>query len=494
MISSARTPPRDGLSALLAFVPRVFRAKWIGLVAGVLGLAGTAVGVLLTQRLYRSETVLLYEKGLAGGEESSRGLGIRLQDSFSSRVRLEGLIKKNNLYPRLVKKRGLVEAADEMNAHVKVIIREGYAYRVSYDTDDRDRAQQVLTQLVQSVIDEETERRRRQADETKSFLDAERARADADVKVKESALGNFLSRHPQLAGVSGSAPGATIRAAESGAGPADTFGLEMQAANIEDAIAKAKMGGQPGQPVMKGGRMLDPTLVAAQSKAAADLQAARRDLVAKEARFTNDHPDVKAAVTAANQAERAYRQAEAAAAASATTGSSAPSGDAPAADGSASGAGQAASLQRALAAVRAQIGAVRARSAPRREVERDLKTSVAVDTEWAELARAATEARERQQQLEARQFQAQLTATLVAANQAGGLQVIDPPFRPMKPITGGRSKVAIGGGLGSLILALGVMLLAAKFDRRIYGVEDIARVYPVDILVEVPRLEAVKSE
>jgi hypothetical protein len=305
-------------------------------------------------------------------------------------------------------------------------------------------------------------------------------------------LGNFLSRHPQLASVSGSAPGATIRAAESGAGPADTFSLEMQAANIEDAIAKAKMGGQPGQPVMKGGRMLDPSLVAAQSKAAADLQAARRDLAAKEARFTNDHPDVKAAVTAASQAEKAYRLAEAAAAASATTSPAASSGDAPAADGSASGAGQVAGLQRALSAVRAQIGAVRSRSAPRREVERDLKTSVAVDTEWAELARGATEARERQ--LEARQFQAQLTATLVAANQAGGLQVIDPPFRPMKPITGGRSKVAIGGGLGSLILALGVMLLAAKFDRRIYGVEDIARVYPVDILVEVPRLEAAKGE
>ena len=132
-------------------------------------------------------------------------------------------------------------------------------------------------------------------------------------------------------------------------------------------------------------------------------------------------------MTAANQAEKAYRQAEAAAAASATTGSTAPSGDAPAADGSASGAGRGltpASARR----VRAQIAAVRARSAPRKEVERDLKTSVAVDTEWAELARAATEARERQQQLESRQFQAQLTATLVAANQAGGLQVVDPPF------------------------------------------------------------------
>ena len=313
---------------MLDFVPRVLRAKWIGLVAAVLGLAGTAVGVVLTKRLYRSEAVLLYEKGLAGvGEESSRGLGIRLQDAMSSRVRLEGLVKKNNLYPRVVKKRGLVEAAEEMNAHIKVLLREGYAYRVSYDADDRDRAQEVLTQLVASVIDEESERRRHQADETKRFLDAERARADEDVKVKEAALGNFLSRHPQLAGATGAAPGATIRAAESDrAGPADTFGLEMQAANIEDAIAKAKtQGGIPA--VTKQGRVLDPTLVAAQAKAATELQAARRDLAAKEARFTNDHPDVKAAVSTVNQAEKAYHQAEVAATASATTSSSSPSGE-----------------------------------------------------------------------------------------------------------------------------------------------------------------------
>src|SRR3982751_6024946 len=313
MISSARTPPRDGLSMLLAFVPRVVRAKWIGLIAVVLGLAGTAVGVLLTKRLYRSETVLLYEKGIAGsGEESSRALGLRLQDAFSSRVRLEGLITKNKLYPRLVKKRGLVDAAEEMNAHIKVLLREGYAYRISYDYDDRDRAQDILTQLVNSVIGEETDRRRRHADESKRFLDAERARADEEVKVKEAALGAFLARHPQLAGVGGAVPGGTIRAADQERGPVDTFGLEMQAANIEEAIARAKTG-QPGQPVMKGGRTLDPILAAAQSKAAADLQMARRDLAAKEARFTNDHPDVKAAVTAVSQAERAYRQAEAAA-------------------------------------------------------------------------------------------------------------------------------------------------------------------------------------
>jgi capsular polysaccharide biosynthesis protein len=87
-----------------------------------------------------------------------------------------------------------------------------------------------------------------------------------------------------------------------------------------------------------------------------------------------------------------------------------------------------------------------------------------------------------------------LTATLVAANQAGGLVVVDPPFRPMRPITGGRSKVAIGGGIGALVLALAVMVLAAMMDRRIYGAEDVSRVIPATLLVVVPRLEAGKSE
>ena len=119
MISSARTPPRDGLSALLAFVPRVLRAKWIGLVAGVLGLAGTAVGVLLTQRLYRSETVLLYEKGLVGGGRVLPRFGHPAPGCLQFSCPPGRPIKKNKLYPRLVKKRGLVEAADEMNAHIR---------------------------------------------------------------------------------------------------------------------------------------------------------------------------------------------------------------------------------------------------------------------------------------------------------------------------------------------------------------------------------------
>lgn len=494
MNSAVRTQPRDGLAAALAFAPRVFRAKWPGLIAAVIGLAGTAVGVMLTTRLYRSEAVLMYQRGIASDleGESPRALGLRLQDAFSSRVRLENLIKKNRLYPRLVKKRGLVEAAEEMDTHVKVTLREGYTYRVSYDAEDRDQAREVLTQLIQSVIDEEDQRRRRQAEESKSFLDAERARADEEVKAKEAAVTAFFSRHPQLAGENNAVPGGTIRAADrAAAGPADTFTLEVQAANIEDAIAKAKAPHGPRSVVTKGGKVLDPVLVAAQTRASTELQAARRDLAAKEARFTNDHPDVKAAVIAVKQAEAAFQQAEAAALASATAIPSSTTSEAGPAD---DGASQTAGLQRALAAVRAQIAAVKARSAPRREVERDVKSAVAVDTEWAELTRAASEARERQQQLESRQFQAQLTATLVAAKQAGGLIVVDPPYRPMHPVTGGRSKVAIGGSIGSVVLALIVMVLAAMMDRRIYDMEDISRVIPQDMVIVVPRLEAPKGD
>ena len=107
--------------------------------------------------------------------------------------------------------------------------------------------------------------------------------------------------------------------------------------------------------------------------------------------------------------------------------------------------------------------------------------------------RAANEARERQQQLESRQFQAQLQATLVADNQAGGLIVVDPPFRPMRPASGERMKVATAGAAGSLVLSLLAAFAAAMFDRRIYDRRDISRIVGPDVIVVVAKLTAARK-
>jgi hypothetical protein len=116
------------------------------------------------------------------------------------------------------------------------------------------------------------------------------------------------------------------------------------------------------------------------------------------------------------------------------------------------------------------------------------RSVVAIDTEWTRLNRDVAEARDRQGQLEARQFQAQLAATLVAGGQGGRLVIADPPFRPLRPVAGGRFKIALAGASFSLFLAFLAISGMAWLDDRLYGVRDVERVVEEPIVVVVPKL------
>ena len=58
-------------------------------------------------------------------------------------------------------------------------------------------------------------------------------------------------------------------------------------------------------------------------------------------------------------------------------------------------------------------------------VPHEVSSVVAIETQWTRLNRAVSEARAQQEQLQGRQFQAQLTATLVGGGQGGRLVIVD---------------------------------------------------------------------
>ena len=482
-----RFSPGSDLFASLA--PRFLRGGWAGAIALAVGLAATAVAALSTTRLYRSEAVLVFERGVQAGisheGDSARGVTGRLQEMLTSRQRLESLIQEMKLYHRLLEQRGLVEAVEEMRRRIKISNREGYTFRVSFDGESRDLAKDVLTRLTTSVVEEDSKRRSQEAEDARRFLDAERKQADEDLKQKEKAIAEFLIKHPQLAAEAGAATaGGLIRAADRdrlGASGGEVASLEVQAAQLEENLAAA------GAPRVVGGRVgpsADSPLVAAHTRAQAELQAAQRDLVDKQMHLTNEHPDMKQAVRRMTAAEAAERRAAAALAA----WKPAPATDTPAGalDDAGSGA-RVAALRRALAAVRQQIASVRGRGAPRGETPRGSTAVVAVDTDWTRLNRDVSEARERQSNLEAKQFQANLAATLTAGGQGGQLLVADPPFRPMRPVAGGRLKIALVGGVASVLLALIVIGAFAAFDDRLYAAHDVNSVFGDGIVVVIPK-------
>ncbi len=488
------TSPREYLSALIALAPRALRALWIGGIVLVIGLGVTVAWTLSTDHLYRSEAVVAYDHGVRTSTvgtvdgDSPREIGGRLRDMLTSRQRFEKIIKDLNLYRRIAERHGMGEAIDEMKKHVLVSSREDMAYRVSFDAPGRELAQRGLELLVNGVVEEDSQRRIREADETKHFLEAERKHADDDLKIKESALAGFLAAHPVYAheavGTAASAGGSIRGRTEPGssASTGEVAQLELQAAQIEEALAAA------GVRVTQGTGPVDaPPLVAARDRARAELQQAQRALTEKQAMYTNEHPDVKAAIRHVAVAEGALRRAEAAMEAD-RAGQAAPPTAATGEDDGQDTA-RTAALKHALAAVRAQISAVKSRAAVVREpVAPEGGSPVTTDIEWTRLNRELAEARERQTQLQGKQFQADLMATLAGGGQGGRLVVIDPPFRPVRPITGGRFKIAGAGLAASIVLSLLTIVLFAAFDDRLYGDRDINRIVKDGIVVVIPKL------
>src|SRR3954452_13334339 len=99
---------------------------------------------MLRKRVFKSETLILYREGirssdLTGGDEAgdrAHKLGLRLKEMVHSRTRLEAIIGEYKLYPQLVEDRGIMEAVDEMRAHISFRVRDGDPFALSFEGDE----------------------------------------------------------------------------------------------------------------------------------------------------------------------------------------------------------------------------------------------------------------------------------------------------------------------------------------------------------------------
>jgi len=130
-----------------------------------LGLLGTGARLLSIKPRYRSEATVVYEPGPMQAEaEPTEDLGQLLRQMLTSGPRLQRLIEEMHLYPTVVGGKGLPGAVEVMRGDVKMAVREGPTFGVSYDADDRDRARAVLTRLLSGVVDDDARRRQHQVE------------------------------------------------------------------------------------------------------------------------------------------------------------------------------------------------------------------------------------------------------------------------------------------------------------------------------------------
>lgn len=456
-----------------------------------------AVPFSLTRpRTYKSETVILYQDtmtarlsadGSAGTSEQARRVGARLREVLLSRASLEPIIKEIHVYDALVEKRGMVDAVEEMRKQITFRAREGDTFEISYQGSSPDEVQEVTRRLGDCIVREASSRRAEEARALKAFVDAESERNQKDLREKEGALASFLAENPEFArmaaaeaqGGAAQAPGPVATTP----GPVSTdpqlAALEANAWKIERQLAAAATAGTRAPPPPPPPRAESP-----------ELQAARRDLADKLAKYTDKHPDV----AAARARLRAAEEAEAAAAKTAAP----PPAPPPEEPSPALTPTERDALRQQLATLQAQIAARRHALAAAKTGKADASAgpatatapqdaSIARAVEYRRLAREVADARERQRQLDDKQFKAAISANSANDDRSIQVTVLDPAYRPTHAISRPRSLLLAIALIACFGIALATAFASALFDDRIHGRADLERLDVLPVVGVIPR-------
>ncbi len=484
--------PRDVISVAWSLIRRALRYWPVLALAFALALGAAFFVPKALPPVYSSETLVLYQEviqteNLLGAQqyttESRRLVGMRLREMLLSRTNLEQLIKVHNLYPQTVASRGMIDAVEEFKSKIGCQVRENETFRISYQGEDANVVYVVTKALSESLVEQNRQYRIEQAEATRSFLEVEQKRIEAELAQKEQKLAEFLSQHPEFAqdaAATGSAAGASVRAAAAARTSAvvdrGVNALQRQARRLRQQIASPS----PPPPQPLGGPPIDPKAAAAIAAAEADLNSARSNLAAKSSRYTAQHPDVLAAQSRVKEATARLNQARAnARPASAPARAPVPQSDQERRE----------LLKKQLTRVEYAIARAKRGQQPDSSDDSSEESSriVTLETQWATFHRELNEVRERNEQIQTRLFRASMVASVEASGRASQMVVVDEAYKPKRPSRRGALRTGAVAAFLVLLLGATVAFILGFLDDRIFEERDLKKLKLGPILHVVPR-------
>lgn len=484
----AGQPPPQGAPDIGAMIRRVF-AHWpVIVVTMVLGAVITTQVVRVRKALYKSETVIVYREGISKsisgpqeGGENLRSLGTKLKETLLAQQTLRKVIDEFHLYPEVVAKSGYADAVDQMRKKTEFKSRSQDTFAISFEGLDREQAQKVCARLADVLVAENARRVQDEQKGTAEFLEAEKKRADDELTRLEREISTFLQAHPEFA------------TAKDGLGT-EVLALRNKAEEEEKKRSRPKVRAPRRTTVPAGAGAVedrapavDPVLLSARTQAMTDLLAAKKDLADKSSRFTEQHPDVRAAADRVATAESALHHAEEAIAAAAPK-EEPPRKKVVIDDPYGDGAGKPAPATAPVAPDPDAEDREKAKPKPKVVDPDQADKVVSIEMEWAKLQRAHTLAKTHQADLESKLYRAEMLANTVEAGYGSSIVVLDPAFKPSGPSNLPNRTVVVVGLFASV--AVGVVISAAWglfLDDRLFSPGEIETSVMVPVLGVVPR-------
>lgn len=455
-------------------VQAIKRAYMYWPVAVALGVGGSigAVGAFLKiPPKYESETVIVYRQGIRAGDESIqkddlRNLSGTVKETVLSTAVLLPIVKDNNLFTEEWDGDDFADAVAKARESVSFEKRTEDTFALSYTGLSALEAKNVTERLAKGAGDELVRVIRSQAKVKYEFLEAEvKSRAEVLRQVEEKRAA-FVVQHPEFAEdtQSSTAPGATIRSA---AETATGSGTAVDKAAEKDLQGTKTLADQE---LAKSRSMLTDKL---------------RTLNELKQKYTEKHPEVRAAADAVRVAEAEVAGKQAASDEAAAKLKALQAGPAAAPSAKENDPYLAAEAERA-APLAAKGGAAPVASAMQGA------EMVSAETEWAMLNREAAEAKKRFETVSEDAFLAKLKIASASAGYEGSFEVVTPAYLPTAENSPSPKVVAAGvfvmGWLVGAVLAIGLAIL----DDRLFLAADLSRL--VDVLGVVPRADKPKSK
>jgi protein tyrosine kinase modulator len=470
------------------------RRWWLALPAFALPLVAGVVLVLSMPRVYQSRALVLVDRQQVPEEfvrpTVTSVLEVRLQtisEEILSRSRLDALITRFGLYPKLRDKAASELVVQQMRRDIQLDLydsggRSGsatIAFSISYRGTDPQTVAQVTNALASSYIEENLKVRERQSTGTADFLRIQLADTKKRLDVLEQRVSEFKRQHlgelPEQMQTNLAVLG------QLGEQVRQITLSQVRLAEKREILELQAQAATPGTTVVTSPSGEAVVAVDARLVQLARLQQELSDLLR---RFTERYPDVQNVRAQIAVLEREI----------ATTPAPAPERRPAAGDSGASLTTNpvATRIRQALAELDAEMKTLK-------EEERRLRAAFAAyerrvdntprrEQEFQELSRDYATTKDLHVTLTRRYDEAQLAEQMEQRQKGEQFRILDPAVPSAEPAAPERGKL-LGMVLAlSLGLAGGLVLLAEQLDTSFHAVDELRAFTPAPVLVSIPRL------
>jgi succinoglycan biosynthesis transport protein ExoP len=443
------TPQRE----VLEYLEVPIRHRWLVVGPVVVCALAALVASFLLPAKFRSSTLILVESekvpepfvpNLATERVTQRLQ--KVQQEVLSRTRLERVAQDLDPY-ETVGKQPLGEVITAMRKAITVRVRGNDSFLIEYVHSDPHVAQRVTDRLARLFIEETTQAREKQVSEAFDFISSQLADARRDLEQREAGLREYKQRHM------GTLPEQT----NTNLSVLQRMQLEQQAIAEQMRTASERLTQLESSS--------EPTRLSSDRRAR--LSALRAQLESLRARYTDEHPDVKA-----TRAQIAALEAE---------------------SSSESLAGQGASHATELQETREELKRLKARREENdkrsRELEARVEQAPRTEEELSNLTRDFQQLNANYLSLLNKRMEAQMAAKLEQRWRGEQFSILDPADLPADPFFPNRKLLLLAGLLAGIGMGVAAAYGADFIDHSVRSEKELGEMFPFAVLAVVPYVD-----